>query len=195
MCVWMMAQCALLSLPQHFHSSFLQHGHRACFHCSPAISSFASTLCLFTFLSIGNMVLNMYQGYLGHVIHVTLATCSEYIACTVCSHIHEPGSTRVFGCTCSFCFAYIRLDILKVAQMCGTYSMFSHLVVFLNCLKIYHLEWGHSLEVVSVCCGWRAGQGAGECFIKTSSHFCGTREESHWSVSAHWTLLLLVLNE
>lgn len=39
------------------------------------------------------MVLNMHQGYLGHVIHGTKATGVAYIACAVCV-------TRVLGCTC-----------------------------------------------------------------------------------------------
>lgn len=54
--------------------------------------------CFLTFKS-GSIALDMGGGDLGHVIHVTLAVC------TVCSHIHAPASTRVFGCTCSFCIA------------------------------------------------------------------------------------------
>lgn len=45
------------------------------------------------FISVGKAVLNMHQGYLGHVMHVTKATGGAYIACTVCF-------TRVLGCTC-----------------------------------------------------------------------------------------------
>lgn len=47
----------------------------------------------YNYISGGNAVLNMHQGYLGHVIRVTKATGGAYIACAVCF-------TRVSGCTC-----------------------------------------------------------------------------------------------
>lgn len=47
----------------------------------------------YRYISGGNVVLNMHQGYLGHVIHVTKATGGAYIACAVCF-------PRVSGCTC-----------------------------------------------------------------------------------------------
>lgn len=47
----------------------------------------------YKFISVGKAVLNMHQGYLGHVMHVTKATGGAYIACAVCF-------TRVLGCTC-----------------------------------------------------------------------------------------------
>lgn len=58
-------------------------------------------ICVFTCVSVGNAVLNMHQGYLGHVIRVTQDTCTEYVACTSRPHTHGPGLTRVCGRTCS----------------------------------------------------------------------------------------------
>lgn len=42
------------------------------------------------------MVLNSYQGYLGHVICVTLATCGKYVVCTACPHKHAHDPARVW---------------------------------------------------------------------------------------------------
>lgn len=47
----------------------------------------------YKFILVGKALLNMHQGYLGHVMHVTKATGGAYIACAVCF-------TRVLGCTC-----------------------------------------------------------------------------------------------
>lgn len=54
-----------------------------------------------------------------------------------------------------------------------THSIFSHVVIFIKCEKINHLE-DTALEMSGVdMTGW---SGAGQFFIEMASHFCWTRK-------------------